>query len=221
MLKGAIFDMDGVLVDNMMVHVEAFASLARRYGVEVDLDTVLGMGGRGASELFETLFPREVVERVGVETLSREKEALYREMYAPRLTPARGLVAFLEGLKSHGVRLAVGTSAPTANLYFTLDGLGIRHLFDALVDVDMVTRAKPDPEIYLRALSELGLPAGECLVFEDAIAGIQAARAAEIKVVALSTSVPAPTLERTPGVALTVGDFTGIDFAALNAFLCD
>jgi beta-phosphoglucomutase-like phosphatase (HAD superfamily) len=81
----------------------------------------------------------------------------------------------------------------------------------------MVTRAKPDPEIYLRALSELGLSASESLVFEDAIAGIMAGVAAGMKVVALSTTVPAKILASTPGVVLVSPDFTALDYDSLDA----
>jgi beta-phosphoglucomutase len=104
---------------------------------------------------------------------------------------------------------------------FVFDGLGIRRRCAARVNVDMVTRATPDPERYLRALEGLGLAADECLVFEDAMAGIEAARAAGIRVVALSTSIPASTLAATPGVVLATPDFTRLDFATLSALLMD
>ena len=217
MLKGAIFDMDGVLVDNMKIHMEAFAAIARRYGAPVDIYTVLGMAGKGNDQIFREIFPAEVVERVGTDALGDEKEAIYRELYAPRLTPTPGLIAFLDSLRARGVRLAVGSSAPIANVDFVFDGLGIRHYFDAVVNVDMVRRAKPDPEIYLMAMSRLGLAADDCLVFEDAVAGIQAAHAAGIKVVALSTTIDESILAATPGVALTIPDFTGLDLDALDA----
>ncbi len=217
MLSGAIFDMDGVLVDNMKVHMEAFAEMARRWGVRIDTYSVLGMAGKGNDEIFRLIFPADVVSRVGTGILGDEKEAIYREMYAPRLASAPGLIPFLDELQSNGVRLGVGSSAPIANVDFVLDGLGLRHYFDVVVNVDMVKRAKPDPEIYLRALSELGLPAAECLVFEDALAGIEAARAAGMKTVALSTSIAPAVLDATPGVALNVPDFHTLDFAKLDA----
>ena len=209
--------MDGVLVDNMKIHMEAFAAIARRYGAPVDIYTVLGMAGKGNDQIFREIFPAEVVERVGTDALGDEKEAIYRELYAPRLTPTPGLIAFLDSLRARGVRLAVGSSAPIANVDFVFDGLGIRHYFDAVVNVDMVRRAKPDPEIYLMAMSRLGLAADDCLVFEDAVAGIQAAHAAGIKVVALSTTIDESILAATPGVALTIPDFTGLDLDALDA----
>ncbi len=211
--------MDGVLVDNMKIHMEAFAEIARRYGVPVDTYTVLGMAGKGNDEIFRLIFPADIVDRVGTKSLGEEKESIYREMYAPLLAPAKGLIAFLDELKARGVRIAVGTSAPTVNMDFVFDGLDIRRYFDAIVNVDMVTRAKPDPEIYLLALRELGLTGDECIVFEDAIAGIQAATAAGIKTVALSTSIPAETLRNTPGVVLVVSDFTETDFVKLSALL--
>lgn len=219
MFKGAIFDMDGVLVDNMKVHMEAFAELARRHGAAIDIAHVLSLAGKGNAELFEETFPREVLESVGIDALGREKEAIYRELYAPRLAPTGGLMAFLDELRARGVRLAVGTSAPKANLDFVFDGLGLRSRFDAVIDAEMVTRCKPDPEIYLRAVAELGLTAAECLVFEDAVAGIESARAAGVEVVALSTSIPAERLEGMPGVALVIPDFTGVNFARLNDLL--
>lgn len=219
MFKGAIFDMDGVLVDSIKVHMEAFAEYARRRGVTVDTSIVMAMSGYGNDEIFEALFPREIVESVGAKRLGDEKEAIYREIYAPTLAPMRGLVDFLDALMRHGVKLAVGTSAPKANLDFVLDGLGLRPYFDALVYSDMVTRSKPDPEIYLRATHDLGLAAEECLVFEDAIAGVEAARAAGVKVVALSTSIAAERLLQTPGVVLAVPDFAGLSFTQLNDLL--
>ena len=208
--------MDGVLVDNMMIHMEAFAAIARRYGAPVDIYTVLGMAGKGNDQIFREIFPADIVERVGTDALGAEKEAIYRDLYAPRLAPTPGLIALLDSLRARGVKLAVGSSAPIANVDFVFDGLGIRHYFDAVVNVDMVTRAKPDPEIYLLALSRLGLAASDCLVFEDAVAGIQAAQAAGIKTVALSTTIDGSILRSTPGVVLTIPDFTRLDLATLD-----
>lgn len=219
MFKGAIFDMDGVLVDNMKVHLEAFAEMARRYDISIDKDSIIGLAGKGNDEIFREIFPADIVSRVGTRALGDEKEVIYREMYAPTLTPAKGLIAFFDDLRVHGVKIAVGTSAMGANLDFVLDGLHIRRYFDTLVTSDMVTRAKPDPEIYLRALDGLALPANECFVFEDALAGIEAARGAGVKVVALATTLPSSKLEQAPGVALITPDFTKIDFATLDALL--
>jgi beta-phosphoglucomutase family hydrolase len=219
MLKGVVFDMDGVLVDNMAVHQEAFAEMARRYGVKIDTREIIGLAGKGNNEIFQVLFPAEIVERVGAERLGEEKEAIYREIYAPGLTPTAGLVTFLKGLKAAGIKIAVGTSAIKANMDFVFDGLDIRKYFDAVVNADMVSRCKPDPEIYLVALRELGIRGGECLVFEDAIAGIQAAHAAGIGVVAIASTLPEMTLEAEPGVVLTIKDFSFITASTVKALV--
>lgn len=211
--------MDGVLVDNLKIHMRAFGATARRYGVDFDEEHVMSFNGMGNAEIFAAVFPPEIVARVGVDALAREKEALYREMFAPMLAPAKGLIPLLNDLKANGVKLAVGTSAIQANLDFVLDGLGIRAYFDVLVNSEMVRRAKPAPDIYLRALQELDLPADECFVFEDAIAGIEAAHAAGIKVVALSTSTEAETLERLNGVTFVEPNFQDLTYNALNTLL--
>jgi beta-phosphoglucomutase family hydrolase len=208
--KGALFDMDGVLVDNMSIHMEAFGELARRYGVDFDFTQVLGMAGKGNDEIFGEVFPREIVERKGVAALAAEKEAIYRELYAPKLTPIAGLIEFLDKLRAGGVKMAVGSSAPGVNIDFVLDGLDIRRYFDVVVGADMVSRCKPDPEIYLVAAARLGLLPSECIVFEDALAGIQAARAAGMKVIALSTTVDKSILETQQDVIRTIKDFTEI-----------
>ncbi len=213
--------MDGVLVDNMGFHMRAFTEYARSLGAgEVDRERLMAMNGMGNDEFLRAAFPSDLIEREGgVAAMAAAKEALYRKIYAPHLTPARGLAALLEELRAHGVRMAVGTSAMGANLDFVLDGLDIRRYFDVLVTSDMVTRAKPDPEIYLRALSGLGLTGGECLVFEDAVMGIHAASAAGIKSVALATSLDNPTLQKVPCVLLAIDDFTEVNFTSLSALL--
>lgn len=199
--------MDGVLVDNMQIHVEAFVEMARRYGVTFDHERMMSMNGMGNGEFFKVLFPPEVVERVGVAGLSEEKEALYRELFASQLAPAPGLVELLEALRAAGVKCAVGSSGMKKNVDFVLDGLDIRRYFDAVVCSEMVARTKPAPDIYLLALSLIGLSADECLVFEDALAGVEAARAAGIRTVGLATSLSREALAAVPDVVLAVDDF--------------
>ncbi len=219
MFRGAIFDMDGVLVNNMQVHLAAFSEIARRYDVDFETDKVFSLSGMGNREFFGALFPAEIIERVGLDNLASEKEALYREIYSPKLAATQGLISFLDDLSAHNIKMAVGTSACQTNLDFVLDGLGIRHYFSALVTSDMVRQAKPAPDIYLLALKMLSLPASDCLVFEDAIAGIQAAKSAGVKVIALATSMPEATLQVTPNVALTVRDFSGLTSDSLKVLL--
>ena len=195
MLKGILFDMDGVLVNNLEVHRQAFAEFFRRYGVDRTFEELNRVFGMGNDDIMGELMPREIVERVGIRELGYEKEAIYREIYAPTITPQPGLLDLLDECDKHNLLCAVGSSGYKANVDFVLDKCEIRRYFSAIVAGDQVTRCKPDPEIYLTAAAKLGLEPKECIVFEDAEAGIEAAQRAGIKVVALATTFDRNFLE--------------------------
>lgn len=210
--------MDGVLVNNLEVHREAFAEFFRRYGVERTFDELNRVFGKGNDDIMGELMPREVVERVGIRELGYEKEAIYREIYAPRITPQPGLKAFLAACEEHGLKCAVGSSGYMANVDFVLDRCDIRRYFEATVAGDQVTRCKPDPEIYLTAAAKLGLEPCECIVFEDAEAGIEAAQRAGIKVVALATTFSREFLEGTHP-DMIIDDFRDVTIADIRALV--
>lgn len=207
MIQGVIFDMDGVLVDNLAVHMAAFAEFSRRYGYELPQERITALFGRGNDEIIPAILPAEIIERVGMENLSREKEAIYREIYKP-VVPVRGLRDFLLSLRRAGIRTSVGSSGPIENVRYVLRECGVEELFDKIVCGDMVTRRKPDPEIFLRAAAELRLDPGRCAVIEDSLSGIEAARRAGCRVVAMATTFkPAYLAERSDN-DLIVEDFT-------------
>lgn len=214
MIKGLLFDMDGVLVDNLDVHKRAFRLFFSRYGVDKSIEELSRMFGKGNDDIMRELMPAEVVERVGLRELGYEKEAIYREIYAPTIAPTRGLTEFLSECRRRGLKCAVGSSGCMANVDFVLDGCGIRDNFEAVVAGDRVRRCKPDPEIYLTAAAALGLAPAECIVFEDAEAGIVAGKRAGMKVVALSTTFSADFLRDT-AADLIVADFTQVDIDML------
>jgi HAD superfamily hydrolase (TIGR01509 family) len=197
----AIFDMDGVLVDNAVYHERAFAEYFASFGVVLKPE----MYGRGNDELMAELFPDADDE------LRRRyadgKEAYYRQIYAPHIRPVAGLTGLLAELRRNGVPTAVGSSAPMANIDFVLDTLDLRRYFDTVVVAAMVAKAKPAPDIYLRAAELLHTPPARCVVFEDALAGLAAARAAGAKVVGVATSLPKAQLLSADRV---ISDFTEI-----------
>ena len=218
MLRGILFDMDGVLVNNLEIHRQAFAEFFRRYGVNRSFDELNRVFGMGNDDIMGELMPRDVVERVGIRELGYEKEAIYREIYAPIIEPQRGLCALLAECEDAGIRCAVGSSGYRVNVDFVLDKCNIERYFGAIVAGDEVTRCKPDPEIYLTAASKLGLSPEECVVFEDAEAGIEAAKRAGIKVVALATTFDRSFLERTDA-DLIIDDFTDISVDMLRTLV--
>lgn len=198
-----IFDMDGVLVANARFHERAFAEYFSQYGVRLAPE----MHGRGNNELMEELFPDATDERRAEFTAG--KEEYYRKIYQPHMKPAEGLIALLNELKTRGVPVAVGSSAPVENIDFVLDGLQIRSYFDVIVIASMVEKAKPAPDIYLKAAELLKINPANCLVFEDALAGVESAKRAGMKVVGIASSLPA---ERLTDTDLVIDSFTEIKF---------
>ncbi len=154
-LFAALFDMDGVIVDNMAYHNQAWELFFHKHRPPMTLQEFMQHFGRTNKDLFELLFSRELSSDE-VAVLGEEKEALYREFYAPHVVPVPGFLGFIQELKAHSVRTAVGTSAPRINLDFILDRIPIQPYFDVLIDSSDVTRGKPDPEIYLTAAERLG-----------------------------------------------------------------
>ena len=204
-----LFDMDGVLVDNTDFHVNAWLQFAQKHNRPLTKDQyVENINGRVSADAMAYTFQRSISPGELI-VLTEEKEAIYRELYRPHLTPAPGLLDFLSALRARGVKLAVGTSAPESNVRFTLDGLPLRTCFDAIVDSSMIHRGKPDPEIYLTAAERVGVAPARCVVFEDAFAGIEAGLRAGMNVVALATTHTYQELVDT-GVSLIVDDFTGL-----------
>ena len=108
MIKGAIFDMDGTLVANSPVHIRAFEIFCDRYGVRGWKEKLGGAFGRGNDDIMRLIMPEEVIREKGTAALGDEKEAIYREIYAPEIEPMPGLVALLDKLRDAGIRCAVG-----------------------------------------------------------------------------------------------------------------
>ncbi|MFC3745661.1 beta-phosphoglucomutase [Paenibacillus sp. GCM10012306] len=186
-MKGAIFDLDGVIVDTAKYHFLAWAELARELGFEFteednerlkgvsrmrSLDILLEVGGLD--------FPEE--EKIA---MADKKNKLYVEFInkldQSELLP--GVKEYLLGLRERGVGIALGSASK--NAMFILNKLNITELFDAVVDGNKVSNAKPDPEVFLTGAVELKLQPEECVVFEDAEAGVEAGKAAGMKVVGI------------------------------------
>jgi beta-phosphoglucomutase family hydrolase len=208
-----IFDMDGVVVDNITYHFDAWRQFANRYGLTLsDEELTRYVNGRVAREVLEYLFKKELTpEEVGQYT--EEKETLYRDLYRPFLKPTPGLLSFLEGLREQNIPTAVATSAPYTNIDFTLEGTGTQHYFREIVDARHVKRGKPDPEIYLLAASRLGMAPEKCIVIEDALLGVQAGLAAGMKVIGITTTHTVEELNNTHAV---IRDFQSLSIPALR-----
>ncbi len=182
-----IFDLDGVIVNSNPVHSVCWRRYLAGFAVEVPEDFDVKMFGKRNDDILREVFGRDT----GPEVLFRHgaaKEELYRKMMGPVLKEhlVPGLVEFLERHKD--LPMAVASNAEPANVEFVLETGGLRSYFRAAVNGQQVERPKPDPEIYLRAAQELGTEPPNCVVFEDSVAGLEAARAARTRVVGLRTT---------------------------------
>lgn len=139
--------------------------------------------------------------------LLKEKEEFYRREYGPYLVSISGLENFLLELKSNGVKIAMATSATVEDVDFVLNKIPIRDDFDQIVNSSMVSKPKPNPDIFLKAAEKLNTPRERCVVFEDSLAGIKAANAAGMKVVGITTGHPAGDLHP---VDMVIDDYTNL-----------
>jgi len=193
--RAVIFDIDGTIVDNMHLHAEAFAVFAARHGLPpLTQDDRARLDGRRNSEIFPILFKR-IVPREEWQQYEHEKESLYRELSRGRLLPMKGLRPLIARLRESGIAMALATSAPEPNVTHTLNELGLLEAFPVIVRGDQVPRGKPAPDVFLEAARCLNVAPAVCLVFEDAPMGIEAAQAAGMPVVALTTSFQAAHFE--------------------------
>lgn len=188
-MEAVIFDMDGTLVDSMPYHTKSWHKFFENQGLEV---SPADYKAKGHGTLFD-IMPRFFGDHISREEsyrLGMEKEAIYREMYAPYMQPIDGLIEWLEALKKNGLKIALGTAADFSNTDFTLDALHIRKYFDVIVTSDLVPEGKPSPAVYNYAAKELGVQPQHCLVFEDTYVGVKAGRLAGMRVAAITTTHP-------------------------------
>ena len=184
--KAFIFDMDGTLVDNMHVHTEAWGTLLAENGIEMDRHKFLvATAGKTNREILPTVFGEISVERT--DELARRKESLYREAYLPVRKPVEGLVEFLTEAQGLGIKMAVATASAIPNMEFILDGLDLRKFFDAVTTASDVKVGKPDPAMFLVSAEKLGVEPENCIVFEDAFGGFEAAHRANMVSIGIAT----------------------------------
>jgi beta-phosphoglucomutase family hydrolase len=200
-MKAVLFDMDGVVVDNLAYHVDAWLLFCERHHIPLTREVFYReLNGMNSKDTFEWFYKREM-SRAEVEVLEEEKEILYRGFYQDHMKPAAGLLLFLQALRAAGIKTALATSAGPGNIDFIVDGLGIRDQFDAIIGGAEVRKGKPDPEIYLKAAALVGVDPADCWVIEDSLQGIAAGLNAGMRVVGITTSHTATELAHTHWVA--------------------
>jgi len=188
-LKGCIFDLDGVIVDTAKYHFMAWRRLAKELGFEFTLEDNEALKGVSRMASLEILLKTGgvTVSEQEKETLAACKNGWYVE-FITGMTPDEilpGSIRLLKALRKEGILTAIGSASKNAGTI--LDGIRLREMFDVVVDGNKIHSAKPDPEVFLRGAQEMNLLPANCIVFEDAQAGIEAAIAGGMKCVGVGS----------------------------------
>ena len=188
MLKGILFDMDGVLVDSEDYIFEAAKLMFAEHGINVIQEDALPFIGTGENSYISGIGGRHGFI-VDIERDKARTYEIYGQICKGKLEPLPGTIAFIEKCRSKGLKMAVASSADKIKIMINLHEIGIpENTFAAIVNGQDVERKKPFPDIYIQAAEMLGLQPQECLVVEDAVSGIKAGKAAGSKCLALTTS---------------------------------
>ncbi len=208
-MKAIIFDMDGTMFDNMMVHHRAWQKKLQEYDIHLTIEEVKAKIHGVNVEIIEREFPGRFTDDEKVE-LANGKEATYREIYAPEIELLPGLAELFHELKRRNIPMGVGSAAPPENVEFVLNTLDLWHYFDAIKHADDVQKGKPNPEVFLKVAEELGIDPSECVIFEDTPTGAKAAENAGAKVILVTTTHPKEEFETGYNITRFISDFTEV-----------
>jgi beta-phosphoglucomutase family hydrolase len=204
--RAFLFDLNGTMIDDMPYHVRAWHRILNELGASISPERMKEECYGKNQELIERILPNRF-SSPEKDAISIEKEMQYQREFRPHLALLPGLHSLLQAGHEKGVAMAIGSAAIMSNIDFVVDGLGIRHYFDAIVSADDVAHSKPDPETYLKCAERLQLPAKDCLVFEDAPKGVESARNAGMKCVVITTMHAPHEFERYDNVVAVIKDY--------------
>jgi HAD superfamily hydrolase (TIGR01509 family) len=209
----AIFDHDGVLVDSLELHQQAWVELGRRTGLAFSPEFIHETFGMTNFSIFRRLLG-DALNDEEIGRYSDQKEECYRDVARGRIHLMDGVREVLDALTVGGVRLAIGSSGVRPNMELTVHECGLAGRFAAIASLEDITRGKPDPQVFLVAAAKAGVNPSCSVVFEDAPVGIQAAKAAGMYAVGLTTTHPAAALEEA-GADQVVTNLVGYDVPRL------
>lgn len=209
--EALIFDMDGTMIDSMPFHRDSWIDFAALHGIGMSVDEMMRRTtGRTGAECMQELFGRPIGRDESL-ALVHQKEALYRQAFAPPVfREVAGFRAFASHVRSLGLKVGVGSAGDRHNLAFAFEHLALDAAPHAVVGGDEGLPGKPEPAIFLEVARRLNVAPEHCIVFEDAPLGIEAARRAGMRAVAVCTGHTAEELAG-PHVLAAIDHYHGLE----------
>lgn len=212
--KAVIWDMDGVIADTAPYHHRAWQEVFRQRGKSYTEDDFRSNFGKRNDAIIRNILGSKITLRE-LEAIATEKEASFRESARDNIEPLPGAIELLRSLNERGFSQALGSSAPIENIRLVTRELGIEDLFQVIVSGMDVKEGKPSPQGFLLAAEKLGIEPQDCVVIEDATAGVTAAKRAGMRCLAVTNTSPKTKLARADLVVDTLEKVTVSDLANL------
>ncbi|MDY0904273.1 HAD family phosphatase [Pedobacter sp. CFBP9032] len=214
--KAFLFDLNGTMINDMEFHNHAWHDiLTKDLGANISFDGVKKeMYGKN-QDLLERVFGVGHFSQEQIDQISIEKEHRYQAAYKAHLTLIAGLDKFLDRAKEGNILMAIGSAAIPFNINFVLDNLDLRSYFGAVVSAEDVVKSKPDPETFTKGAKLLGVAIEDCIVFEDAPKGVEAAQLAGMRCVALTTMHTADEFSAYDNIIAFIEDYNDPALASL------
>ena len=214
-MKAIIFDMDGTMIDNMMIHHRAWQRQLHQAGLDWTLEEVKEKIHGVNIEIIKKLFGDQFTEQERID-FSAAKEAEYRRIYTPQIKLIDGLQAFLDKIKTANIPMGIGTAAPGNNANWVLDTLDLRDYFQCIFHSGDVQNGKPHPEVFLKVADAMKIPIEDCVVFEDSVAGAETALNAGCKAVIVTTTHSKEEFAHFPHIIKFIDNYDEINLAEIG-----
>ena len=217
MIQAIIFDMDGVIVNSEPIHDKASDIVLKKYGIKLDkkTDNEINNEFRGCTEkFFWKTFSKRFGLKQNYKDLIKEKQLTYLDLIKKHTEPVQGCSDLIKVLKTK-YKIGLASSSSAKEIDFILTKLKIKKYFDVITSGEFIEKSKPAPDIYLETATKLGVKPKNCLVFEDAVNGVKAAKAAGMKCIAITTSFGKKDLKEAD---LIIDSFKGFDLKIIEKF---
>ena len=208
MIKGIIFDMDGTIVDSLPYHYEAWKIFFNENKVENFSEKLNEYKGGGTLDLMRTVYGNQYSKKE-LKKMSEDKEKIFRKIYKGEIKQILGFKKFLGELKSKDIMVGLASNAIRKNVSMIINELEIYDYFDSIICGDEVINGKPNPEMFNETIDRFNISKDECLIFEDSLEGVLAAKNSGVKVIGITSSSSNKVL-KDAGCVMSISDY--LDF---------